>query len=218
MSTIPSWSFSTWDTFENNCKRKIYYRKIEKLPDPPGPALARGSRIHKQLEDYAKYEDSPFPSQYADWQPLLDDLLERDFQAERSIAFDRDWNVVDWADGWLRLQIDGSCWGPRKIFTVVDYKTGKIWPNSKHQIELYSLAGLLVEPEAKKVHAELWYLDQTQIKDLQVKRSQVDELKEKWHARGEEVTSETNWDPVPSSFNCRFCAFAKSKGGPCDYG
>lgn len=223
---LRSWSFSTWDRFANGCKRRVRYQKIDKLPDPPGPQMARGNRIHKQLEDYLLYENQPFPSSFPKtpnstinemWREEVDALVEEGAEAEREIALSDTWEGVDWRAGWLRLKVDAS-WVNRDKARIVDYKTGKIYDSSKKQLELYAVVFSHLHPKVKYIDAELWYLDQGEIIHMQLDRQSLGEKWSFWDEAGRAITTEEEWEPSPSSWNCRYCPYAASKGGPCKYG
>jgi len=55
MANVKSWSFSRLTDYDfdlGGCPAKFKYKHLDKLPEPKGEALERGSTIHKLAEDY----------------------------------------------------------------------------------------------------------------------------------------------------------------------
>ena len=51
LGLIPSWSHSALKTYET-CAYRSYITKVKRIQEDWGPAAKRGTRIHKQAEEY----------------------------------------------------------------------------------------------------------------------------------------------------------------------
>jgi len=184
---VKSWSFSRWSDYEN-CPAKFKYKYIDRLPEPPNPAMARGNVMHKMAELYVKGESitraklkddrgnflctaAEFSTFHKEWKSILkrfkdqfDDLKEVGAQTEISWAFTKDWQSEtrwnDWARAWVRIKVDCYDYDPdTETVRVIDYKTGKQRDSHLDQLSLYAIAAFLVFPKAKTVEAILVYFD-----------------------------------------------------------
>lgn len=50
---LTSWSFSRYSDYKQ-CPLKCKLKHIDKISEPPNPAMARGAAIHNLAEDYIK--------------------------------------------------------------------------------------------------------------------------------------------------------------------
>lgn len=230
---IKSWSFSRWKDFEQ-CPLKAKLKYLDRVPEPerelpPGKtehANDRGSRIHLGAELYVQgkgemlIEMSKFTGEFMRLRELYAQgavILEEEW------AFNRDWQVVDWksADAWLRLKCDVVVRTNPSTITIIDYKTGKKHSNEiKHaeQLQLYQLAAFLKFPEVDTVHVELWYLDVDDITSNSYTRKQGEKLLTKFTKAGLAVTEETDFEPKPNAFSCKWCPYGPKGTGHCQRG
>lgn len=222
---IKAWSYSRWTTY-GQCPARAKFKFLDLLKEPSGPALHRGSRIHELAEQFVKGHLKELPDELKQFKEEFLELATNDqieVDPESKWCFDDDFNPLDdfFHDGaWLRMVVDCAAWvEDTKTLTIIDYKTGKVYPGNEAQLELYAMGGLIKYPQAEYVEPVLWYLDQGMIKpDDPVKYSQDDleGLKEKWLVRTGAMLSDTKFRPTPGDA-CRWCHFSNSKGGPCTY-
>ena len=157
---------------------------------------------------------------------VLVDLRKKKPRTEQEWAFDRQWNAVDWRDwnrAWLRIKTDicADSVEPPTV-DIIDWKTGRIHDEHKQQRSLYALGGLqLVQIGAlaggsKKTEltAQHVYVDTGQNATEKFKFKQLPELKREWLARIDRMMKDTTY-PTKTGQHCRWCKYAKSKGGPC---
>jgi RecB family exonuclease len=217
---ITAWSFSRWSTYDN-CPFQARCRYIDKLPEPEGPALVRGGAIHKIAEDYVSGPRTK-KRMPLDLVTFVDEFhalrKERRYvRTELQLAFTSDWKLTGWFDHdtWLRVKIDAL----KKIsshLTIIDYKTGRVREGYEPQLELYALAGFLGYDDARTIDTQLWFLDHGVQKDERYTAEQLEMLRETWTERVRPMLRDRRFDPNPGD-HCRWCAFSKSKGGPCKF-
>ena len=223
---IKSWSYSVYSTYKK-CPKQLYYKKIEKLPEPKCPAMERGNLIHKQAEDYVTTsKNSRVPKELSKFSDLFKNVRKKGlaFAVEQSWAFtdkfkqQTEWR--NWNGAWCRVKVDLVTKDKPGQYTVIDHKTGKVYeePHAE-QLELSALSTFLWIPDAKKITAENWYLDQGPgySTPYEFKRAEVPALKKKWIAKVKPMMADSEFNERPG-YHCRWCSFSKDKGGPCKYG
>lgn len=215
---ITSWSYSRYDLY-NKCPAKAKYKFIDKLPEPPAPAMERGNVIHKLAEQYTKGELKKLPQELKLFEEEFKELRKSNPIVEQTWAFRSDWSPTvwnDWSGCAVRIKTDAACVDDDTLY-VIDHKTGKKREGYELQLSLYALGGLLTYPDIKKVSTQLWYLDEGGdpiVKGYEV--TQLPELKADWERRVQPMLNDTRFAPKPSN-ECRWCPFSKSKGGPCKF-
>lgn len=215
---LKAWSYSTYSNYER-CPRRVYYAKIERLPDPIGKAGQRGIHAHEQAEQYVLGQLDELPKILRQFPAEFDELRAHPrVETEGEWAFTRTWETTDWRDwsgAWVRVKLDAAV-REGDVLRVIDYKTGMV-RNYDAQVELYALAGFLRHPAVKRVEAELWYLDQGEIDGpYGFKKAEVDELRKVWEERVAPMMTDETFEPTPHPAVCRYCPFSKKKGGPCE--
>lgn len=223
---IKAWSYSRLNVY-SKCPKMFKFKFIDKLPEPPSPAMERGNQIHKKAEAYAKGELSRVPTELKLFAPQFRELKKKKqaFAVEENWAFTKDFKQVtqwdNWNGAWCRVKIDLVLHDKKSDnYTVIDHKTGKV-RHEEHaeQLELSALATFLSVPTADKITVENWYIDHgpgyTQPHDFE--RKQAASLKKKWIAKVKPMMSDVKFNERPGSY-CRWCAFSKSRGGQCKFG
>lgn len=215
-----AWSFSRYNDWVK-CPFYAARKHLDKLKEPEGPSLARGSAIHKLAEDYScgrlpvlPIELKLFPDEFK----LLKASKKR-LMVEQQWAFTRKWTPTGWFDGdaWVRITIDAGLPDVAgKILQLIDYKTGKIYDHAKGQLSLYGIGGFLMMPKLQEVHGELWYLDQGEEVKVKYKRTQLPVLQAEWEKKVQPMLADTTFRPKPQDA-CRYCYLSKSKKGPCKF-
>ncbi len=228
VGSLKSWSYSTWKTYDD-CPKRIYYSKIEKVSEPESDALVRGSRTHKVGENYIKGLIDEFPErgpgkQYAHFQEDMDAFRESaTAQAEADYAFTKAWKKTkwdDWNNAWVRAKVDVQEQTSPSEMLIVDFKTGQM-RNYEKQGELYGLMGLKAKPRVKKVLFEIWYLDHPYddmaITGMEFHRKEEAALQSTWEKRVTPMLADTEFK-LRTGTHCGWCPFKVSKGGPCPKG
>lgn len=231
---VKSWSFSRYADYKK-CPAMYKYKAIDKLPEPPSPAMARGAEIHKQAEHYALGKLRTLPEELALFKAEFKRLRDQKVKViEESWAYRADWTQTtwnDWTGCWLRVKLDAAYINTEhNALVVIDHKTGKFRPDNQgdymEQLELYAVAGLTRYPDVDVVSPRLWYLDHGRVypdpdvdeneEELEFFRKDEKPLRKKWEARVKPMFMDRTFKPTPGDA-CRFCHFRKSNGGPCKY-
>lgn len=223
-ATIPSWSISRIQTYEQ-CAYRAKLQWLDKVPDlQPKTAADRGSQIHQEAEDYVTGKGA-FTQNLrhfkTDFSALKRHADEGRVVCEEEWAFDRNWQNAPWKSGWLRLKCDAVCFLDPKHAVVVDYKTGKRFGNEvKHaiQLQLYALCALIRYPEVEQVTCELWYLDQNELASFTMRRTQMSKYLKYFDAKGRKFTEDYTFKPNPNVESCKYCPYHPSKQANCEYG
>jgi len=228
-ATLTSWSYSVYTQYVK-CPFSVCLDKIQRIriQEPENPFFVKGNRVHDaaavQVAGLGK-----IPKISAELLPIKDVLIslrKRKARAEQEWAFDRMWNPVDWRDWnkvWLRIKTDicADTVEPPTV-DIVDWKTGKVHEEHTQQRSLYGLGGLrLVQIGALaggskdvKLTAQHVYVDTGQSATESFTMKNLEPLKREWLSRIKQMMSDTVY-PTHTGFHCRYCKFAKSKGGPC---
>lgn len=235
------WSFSRWWQYIR-CPAQAKYKHLDKLPEgEPGPALARGSAIHELIEGYLTGKVKTLPTEAkqlgAEYR-LLKALGPRKLATEQSWGFTKDWQPCAWNDWdrcWLIVKTDATYVATvEKVLTVKqmkearlpagaavmgidDHKTGKVkLEENERQLELYATTGLQQEPDVAAVRGRLLFVDHGEVADLVVLRKDAPRLIKLWNDRVKPMLADTRFAPKPGQ-HCTWCAYSKSRGGPCQY-
>lgn len=210
---ITAWSYSRLSTWET-CPAKAKYKFLDKLPEPDSPAASRGSEIHSLAELYIKGDLKQLPVELEQVSEFLEPLMGG--QTELQLAFTKDWEACSWfgPQVYCRVVFDVvKVDGARGV--VVDHKTGK-QRQEEHtdQLRLYALTSFVQWPEVEEIEAQILYIDHGERMRMTFKRDSLPELKEYWDNRASKMMADDIFSPKPNP-GCRWCAFSKSKGGPC---
>jgi hypothetical protein len=146
---------------------------------------------------------------------------------EQDWALTKKWTPTTWKSRtvWLRGKCDVHLYDKdEKELIIIDFKTGRMYPDHKGQGELYAAMGTGFYPDLEHVHVEFWYLDQGSVGEspFNYNRPEVDRLKARWIARGHAMMEEKDFNPRPTKQSCKWCPFRSDKQlpngepGPCD--
>lgn len=224
---IMAWSYSRYSV-HRQCPFMAKLKFIDKLKEPDHPAQARGTKIHLHGELFLRRQLLPntdalieFNQEFARFRKDMEGLRKRGAAPERQIAFDKNWNQVDWfsKEAWCRIKVDAIDKDSKKgRILVVDYKTGKRYlPDHEEQLELYAIAMFLLEDDVNEVRAEDWYLDSGQREGVDFERGQLAELQKKWEKRVAPMMTDQLYPKKPDGYKCGRCHFRKANGGPCTF-
>jgi RecB family exonuclease len=224
MTLLTAWSYSRLSTYEK-CALQAKLKYIDKLPEPPSDALERGSEAHDVLAQYLR-GDRPESAEIPGWAhfgSLLSDLRALEPQVEQQWGFNRAWEPTGWfgKDTWFRSVLDAALVYGDDIGDVIDFKTGKPYPqDTAKQAELYAISMVRRYPALTHVTVRFWYVDPAQRGAEAVyrfSREQAEAAVSKWEKKAERMLSDEIMAPRPGE-HCKWCPFAKTKGGPCKYG
>jgi hypothetical protein len=182
---------------------------------PSTPALDKGNFVHNTLEKYLLGGNAL--SIYKEWHGELDTLRRIEAIPEQLWELDASWQArVGAAALWARMKTDAHHIDEQGASAlVVDFKTGRIYPEHKDLMELYALALAKRAPKVKKLRVELWYLDQNEVGEKEYDRDELEALYSAWTKRAGRVLSATTFAPTPSEGACRFCHNNRKNGGDC---
>ncbi len=221
---ITAWSYSRYVVY-TKCAFLAKIKHILKLGEgPKGPALLRGSKIHKEAEQYAsgilKKRPASLDRFFAEFKHLR--KIRKYLEVEQQLAVTKDWVVCGWfakapdKPAWLRVVID-VMYVDGDTLVIIDHKTGKIREENMTQLDLYAVVGFIHFPEVAKVCAQFWYLDQGEIKERTYTRAAALKLRKVWVKNTRKMLSDKTFKSNPSETNCKWCPFTKAKGGPCKF-
>lgn len=216
-----AWSYSAVSQHKK-CPLAFRFRRIDRLPEPEGAPLLRGHDIHAHLAHYLTHghwiPDSPnTPSDH--WKGALDALRERGAKPEQQVAFNKDWIPVAWyaPDAFVRVVFDAIIM-ERDYIEIIEFKSGKVYPEHEQQKRLYALAAMKYHPPAQIGGVRLWYIDQKEEGDsYAAHRHSVPMLEVEFENFPREFLQDTLY-PARPGVHCRWCHFRRSNGGPCEFG
>lgn len=177
MSSALPWSYSRISCFKD-CKRKYRFRYLDRIKSVPGPAAARGNRIHRLLEQYVQLDTEGralerglaadkvslrgAPADYVE--ALRAQSLSRPgtVMSELALTVSTDWHIVKKysPEHWGTAIFDVfQETGGGNNYVVYDYKTGKVYPEAhEFQAAVYALTAYKVTGKIPAVN--FLYLDQ----------------------------------------------------------
>ena len=179
--TIKTWSYSGWKCYQQ-CPLKARFKRIDKLLEPGSPAMDRGTRIHQLAQDFVEGKCKAIPEELKLFAAPFKMLRKHEAECELEWGFTVAWQPCDYMgkDIWLRVKTDAIFGDPKDTLVIVDHKTGRIYDDHREQLQLYALAGFIRNPEAKKIVAQDWYLDQDAVTEEVFEVSQKEELRKTW--------------------------------------
>lgn len=220
MNTKPRrWSYSSLSCYEN-CPRQWYHSYIEHLPTPEHPAAMRGTRMHRECENYllGKMPEVPYDSRKI--KKMLEEFKAKQVQSEAVWLVDDTWSPVgDPRQAWVKAIIDVHHVEGSTLF-VHDFKSGREYPEHRGQLELYGTIGLQIYPEVKRVEFSAIYIDtgHTSNEGALLRGVMADHKRRSWSDRAIRLMVDTEYLPTPGAFRCRYCSYNAKSGGPCHAG
>lgn len=216
MSKPTRWSYSSLSTYKQ-CPQKWKFSYIDGIEWPSSAAMARGTRMHLMAEEFLK---GIVPMVHKDIQkigPLIWALFNMGAKSEEVWMLDRDWNPTQDSDkAWVKAIVDVHYVAGDVLF-VKDYKSGQMYPDHAGQLELYGIIGLCTFPEVKRVETSAVYMD-TGHEGHQgsIIRPMLPKMIASWEKDATEMMADEVHEPRPGTA-CKWCPYAKAKGGPCVY-
>jgi hypothetical protein len=209
--TPTRWSYSSLSTYEE-CPAKWRYSYIDNLPEPPSPAMERGTRLHKLCEEVLTLERET-PPELAGIARVLERLRANKAHSEKVWRLNSEWKPVE-SKSWVISIIDVHFVRDGALH-IYDFKSGKPYASHKEQIELYALIGLATYPEAERAECGAIYIDSGKLGYRRtIARAEVEPMQQDWTQRAIRLFADTELAPKRGS-GCYWCAFKDSLGGPC---
>lgn len=213
-----SWSYSKLSKYERcPAQKQFQYDLKVEVVRSQSPQAARGNEMHEALETYLGKEEAP------DWMKPHLPHLERyqEGAKERVIKLMEGWVPVPTDDErWLICIIDLQHVEDQKWATIIDYKSGKRYPDHAKQLELYCIAALSEDLELERAEGKCYYLDEPPGAwgtPVFVTRDQLEHLKGQWMNRVLMMEADSECAPRPGWY-CKWCDYRKSNAGPCRFG
>jgi putative RecB family exonuclease len=214
-------TYSRLRDFEQ-CGLLFQLRHIEKRSEPSSPHFVKGSRVHDALEQFLKGRVRTLPPES---EPLALQLValkkDKSLIGEQAWGYDEDWaplpvtGYFSKADH-VRAKVDAMTTAKNQA-RIIDFKTGKIRPTDVDQVRFYALLAMLRYHEITSSLLTLWYVEQGKIEDFKaVPRSDVPTILASFKKRIAKMMGTEKFKPTPG-LHCRWCAFSRHKGGPCQY-
>jgi len=216
---IKAWSYSAVSGHKQ-CPLRTRYAKIDRLPEPPNPAMARGTQLHRAFG--AAVEHGIDQGLLApEWYARSLELKARGAMSEKQLAFNAEWEPREWYayDVWGRIIVDAIYEISPGIVQVIEFKSGKPYPDHAAQLRLYALAGFIMYPHATEARAENWYCDGpcSPMPGYVAQRSALPGLKQEFTAFAHDLLADDMFPARPGP-HCSRCNFRKSGNGPCSHG
>ncbi len=228
---LKAWSFSRLLSFEA-CPYRVYLSHVVKSPEPEqdeNHPLVRGTRIHKEAEDYllgkGELTRALQKPKIAEHLEICKELYEEgNASVEEDWAFNDTWGVTGWWDDdvWVRLKLDVSCTLGEDFVQVTDWKTGKSLGKevrNMQQAQLYAIGVFLRNPKIQYVEPVFAYTDENKIIHLNpIKRGKIPRYIKRFEVRANKLTSCTDFRAKPNRMNCRYCPFGLNGTKACIHG
>lgn len=212
------WSYSKWSMF-HKCPSQYEWHYLLKKPRSTSPQLERGIDIHKKAENFVKGDITGFPDELKQFKREFVNLrkayAEGDGFTEADISYNSDYehctgSVTDYFTGYIDYLHFKDL-----TSLVIDYKTGKSYPEHEEQGSAYANAIFINEPAIEQVTAEFWYLDYGTTKDFTWDSDDAEELKKLWDSRAKDLEKTKRFKPTPNKM-CGYCMRNKKNGGDCN--
>lgn len=230
MPTKPSgfqlvpFSFTRLKDYER-CPLYAYQVHVLKNRGPQSPAAGRGEAVHKEAENFVKAKVAGgkpvVPQAVRLYGEELRVAVKQKPQTELRFGVTAKWEPTDFfgKDVWGRGVWDLVILDPERL-RVVDYKTGKMYPETMDQLRFYAAAALSVAPAAPKVTAEAWHVDQPYPQGklvFELFPAEVKMVRRDFEARVVKMQDDKKLKPRSNAY-CKYCHLRKSVGGPCTEG
>lgn len=215
-SVLKRWSYSAYACYFE-CGLRFKDRYIDKIPEPPSQAMARGTDLHTKAEYWVQGKlKGPLPTGLKKLETEFQNLRLLKPRVEQWYGVDENWAVKKY-ESWCVGKLDADVVVDDELI-IIDYKSGRIYAD-KHQQQASLYAALCAPhfPKVKKITAEFWYLDQSDTLTWSWNANQIPGLQKTWGERGREVMSARNLEPRPG-YQCKWCMRSKANGGTCKVG
>lgn len=222
-----AWSYSRLAAYEL-CPLQAKLKFLDKIKEPDSPAMKRGSDIHLGIANFLQEKAEGVPRD-ALAHPLVENLIVElgrfpDKLVEQQWGFTANWEPTGWfgGDTWFRSILDVGVVYDDMTGESVDWKTGKRYGSNMDQMKSQAIAMFGRFKPLTRCTVRLAYLDTANPKDdpfeiADIQKHEIPSIKKDFEKRVTRMFSDTVFAPRPNE-KCRFCAFARSKGGQCAFG
>lgn len=226
LGEVRAWSYSALKVFEE-CAYRTYISKVKGVKEPSGPAADRGTQIHQYAEDFVNGTILELPTELRKFEDQYNELRglynEGRVELEGEWGFDIEWQPVRWMEKatWARIKLDAYVSESDSSARVIDFKTGRKFGNElshSQQGLLYAIGAFFRYPKLEFAQVEFWYLDHAVTTKKTYTREQAMVFAPGYHRRGVKMTTETEFNPTPSTNSCRWCSFRKGDEPECRWG
>ncbi len=215
------WSYSRWSTYNKCPSQYEWFYKLKK-PRTSSPALKRGLDIHGLAEDFVSGVIRTMPKELYNFKEEFIELkkqfklgygsVEPDISMTKKLKKST-MKKTDYFIGFADYRHEF-----KRELTVIDYKTGKKYPEHQDQGHAYSTALMATNPKIEKLNVEFWYLDmpdwRNNLREFTYTREDLPRMLKIWENRINVMYSDTEFEKVPNKF-CSWCARHKKNGGDC---
>lgn len=210
------YSYSKLATYRQ-CPAKYNFAYNLKLPRKPRhEAAVRGEDVHKSIEEYLRGEREDLHIDIMQHQGFFQQLRDMGAIPEVQFAVNREWEVCGWDDDdcYIRGYIDTQLILDDSV-TQYEYKSGKMYPEHKSQMNLYATCKL-VELETEAINSIAFYLDLNDYSQITYPKAMLKEYKGMWNRQIRDIENDKIWMKNPT-WLCRYCDFSTQNGGPCPF-
>jgi hypothetical protein len=216
---VKRWSYSSWSLL-NECALRFKSRYIDKQPEAPSEAMARGTDVHTKAEYWLQGKlKGPVPKALSKLEKEFNALRQMKPRIEQWYGVNQDWSVANY-NSWCVGKVDADVLDGDTL-VIIDHKTGRIYADKhKEQASLYAALGAAHFPKVKSIELEFWYLDQGDVLTWKWDQAGARALQPLWGARGDAVMNAEargEFEPTPGQY-CRWCKLSKANGGNCKAG
>lgn len=214
------WSISHWVDYDL-CPFMYACRRVWKFTEPAGPDfIRRGIELHEEASKFLDGKTKVIHKELTGIEKLLREAKKLKFLSEQKWAFTAQYKPTEFfaPNAWLRVITDAHRNDPKKFdITTVDYKTGthKDWHDAQGNI--YAVASFIMAPKARTATIKFWYIDHPDLNSKVVyRRPQFEAMRKDWDREANRMLNDLVCAPTPNP-KCKWCAFAKSRGGQCRF-
>ena len=219
---IKAGSNSRLGTYEL-CPHKARLKFVDKIEEPMGPAVERGSNIHKEIEDFITGKIETLTCELHENAIKFIKESAATFKAnpdkyhlEQQWGFDANLNSTDWKTAWYRAILDMIYMSEPDFAYVTDWKTGGVY-FAKHRDQMIqqAIAAFAMFSELATIDVRFVYVDKgiTSV-PLVLTRDKCEPHKQRLINRNITMTYDDKLLPNPG-YHCRQCYFGKQ--GICEY-
>ena len=214
-------SYSRLSTYQD-CPYKFKSQYIDKdYPDESdNPHFARGSRIHKQLEDYTIWSlnktetvgsEPAMSAEAGNGRNIINNVVDNydSVVPERQLAANMDWVKCDWyakpTEVKYRAIVDlMAIRGDEGL--MIDWKTGKVREYAGFGGQLHLSGSMIMSmlPSLETLKLTYMYVDHKQSSSIELKRSDLQENVEHFNEQYEIVNNDEEFKPTKHKY-CNFC-------------
>lgn len=210
-------SYSSISLFDK-CKAAWKFRYKDRVAEPSSKAAERGSRLHGAAEQYliGAITEQQLPVEFWKIKPHMAELKTAKPQVEVELFLTENWEPCGSKGAAWIVIIDSLTRAEPGVANICDLKSGKIYDTHQDQLQLYATAVMSSFPTVERTDVGALYLDEGKWANAtRYYRRGLPAMQDYWGKRRTFMLREQLFNPSPSTFNCRYCSFGASKGGPC---